>query len=47
MNRRIRKKKGLLKDQHYNQIKKEIFEAMEVKASILEQAVVQNAIAAE
>ena len=44
MNRRIRKKKGLLKDRHYNQMKKELFQAMEEKAGILEQqAAVQSA----
>ena len=44
MNRRIRKQKGLLKDRHYNQMKKELFQAMEEKAGILEQqAAVQSA----
>lgn len=37
MNRRIRKKKGLLKDHHYNELKKEIFKKMEEKAAQLEQ----------
>lgn len=43
MNRRIRKKKGLLKDLSYNQIKTEMFQAMEKKAVELEEhAAVQN-----
>lgn len=37
MNRRIRKKKGLLKDQNYANLKKQIFEKMEEKAMALEQ----------
>ncbi len=36
MNRRIRKKKGLLKDQNYSKLKKEIFRQMEERASALE-----------
>lgn len=36
MNRRIRKKKGLLKDQNYTNLKKKIFEKMEEKAMLLE-----------
>lgn len=40
MNRRIRKKKGLLKDSHYDQLKKELFEAMEENAAILEHCAV-------
>lgn len=39
MNRRIRKKKGLLKDVHYNELKKEMFKKMEQKASQLEQRI--------
>ena len=43
VNRRIRKKKGLLKDLYYNHIKKELFQAMEEKAESLErQASVHN-----
>ena len=37
MNRRIRKKKGLIRDQRYSEIKKEMFQAMEINAAILEQ----------
>lgn len=37
LNRRIRKKKGLLKDQSYSNLKKAIFEKMEEKALELEQ----------
>ena len=37
MNRRIRKKRGLLKDTHYNELKKEMFKKMEGKAAELEQ----------
>lgn len=37
LNRRIRKKRGLLKDSHYNELKKEIFKKMEEKVSYLEQ----------
>lgn len=37
MNRRIRKKKGLLKDQNYTNLKKQIFKKMEEKAMLLEQ----------
>ena len=37
LNRRIRKKKGLLKDQNYSNLKKAIFEKMEEKALELEQ----------
>lgn len=36
MNRRIRKKKGLLKDQNYTNLKKKIFKKMEEKAMLLE-----------
>ena len=37
MNRRIRKKKGLLKDLRYSQIKEQVFEALDAKESIWEQ----------
>lgn len=36
MNRRIRKKRGLLKDSNYDRMKKELFKAMEENAAILE-----------
>lgn len=42
MNRRIRKKKGLLKDLHYHQMKKELFQAMEAKAAALEELVTEK-----
>ena len=37
MNRIIRKKKGLLKEPRYEQIKKELFQAVEEKAAALEE----------
>lgn len=37
MNRRIRKKKGLLKDLRYEQFKKEMIQAIDEKTLILEQ----------
>ncbi len=37
MNRRIRKKKGLLEDRGYRELKKKLFQDMEKKASALEQ----------
>ena len=37
MNRRNRKKKGLLKDLRYSQIKEQVFEALDAKESIWEQ----------
>ena len=44
LNKRIRKQKGLIKEQRYNEIKKEVFEALADKAAVLEEkAVVQNA----
>ena len=39
LNRRIRKKKGLLKENHYNELKKEIFKKMEEKVAQLEQEI--------
>lgn len=39
MNRRICKKRGLLKDSKYNHVKKEVFEALEAKGDELEKKV--------
>ena len=37
LNRRIRKKKGLLKDVRYNEVKEQVFEALDAEEHVLEQ----------